>query len=976
MKRQWLSEELAEHFTLHPGELAFIRQERRLPDFQLILAALLKFFQYEIRFPNNKLEIPGGVLDFLANQLESEVSILQDFDWSGRTIKRYRVAIRDFLGFRTFAVDDSRALLEWLLSQIDGQDLHYENLRLKFISRCRVLKLEIPSAGRMERIIKSAIRRYQDQLCQKIAGKLSDRARQRLDELIVVNDENDLSNFSFIQQDSGKVTVNTVGKELEKLAILKQLALPEKLFEGISKKILEQYRQRVIAEPLREIRRHPPAIRYTLLAAYCWRRKRQIIDTLTQLVIDLATRMERSAGKRVDEKYLKEIKKVRDKGLLLYQMAEAALERPDDTVRQVIFPVVNENTLGNVIREFRASGGYAKEVQRKVRSSYSHHYRRLILSIIEALEFNTNSNQYQQLIEAVELIQRYIGSRAKNYEPQEEIPIEGVIPDKLQDQIVNYTGQGEERINRINYEIGAIKTVKEHLRSKSLWIKGAEKFGDPDKDVPPDFDQRREQYYARLKQPTDARQFTESIKRQMKEALLMLDKGMPKNGAVKILKTQGGRIKLSPLTSLPDPPNIAALKSELNRKWRMISLLDVLKETDMRVNFTPVFSSSASREHLSRSEIQKRLLLGLYGLGTNTGLKRMSGADPRITYNDLLYIKRRFLRPDSVRQAIVKVSNAIFKARTPYIWGENTTACASDAKKFGAWDQNLMTEWHARYRGPGIMIYWHVEKNSACIYSQLKRPSSSEVAAMIHGLLHHETDMEVKKNYVDTHGQSTVAFAFCYLLGFELLPRLKNLPRQKLSRPESTALDQYPNLQPILTRPIRWDIIEKHYDDMIKYAAALLLGTADTETILRRFKKGSGHPLFRALSELGKAIKTIFLCNYLHREELCREIHEGLQVIENWNSANDFIFFGNGREITSNQLNAQELSMLSLHLLQISLVYINTLMIEQLLSEPLWLNRLTDRDKKALSPLIYAHINPYGSFRLDMDKRLLIRLHQ
>ncbi len=38
-----------------------------------------------------------------------------------------------------------------------------------------------------------------------------------------------------------------------------------------------------------------------------------------------------------------------------------------------------------------------------------------------------------------------------------------------------------------------------------------------------------------------------------------------------------------------------------------------------------------------------------------------------------------------------------------------------------------MTEWHIRYRGPGVMIYWHVEKKSACIYSQLKRCSSSEV---------------------------------------------------------------------------------------------------------------------------------------------------------------------------------------------------------------------------------------------------------
>ncbi len=123
----------------------------------------------------------------------------------------------------------------------------------------------------------------------------------------------------------------------------------------------------------------------------------------------------------------------------------------------------------------------------------------------------------------------------------------------------------------------------------------------------------------------------------------------------------------------------------------MTSLLDMLKETDLRLNFTDTLRSVTSHENLDRAVLRPRLLLCLHGIGTNAGLQRMNAAHHGATYRDLVYVRRRYITVDQLRKAIAIVSNGTLHARNPSIWGEGTTACASDSKHFGAWDQNLTT---------------------------------------------------------------------------------------------------------------------------------------------------------------------------------------------------------------------------------------------------------------------------------------------
>ena len=110
----------------------------------------------------------------------------------------------------------------------------------------------------------------------------------------------------------------------------------------------------------------------------------------------------------------------------------------------------------------------------------------------------------------------------------------------------------------------------------------------------------------------------------------------------------------------------------------------------------------------------------------------------------------------------------------------------------------------------------------------------------------------------------------------------------------------------------------------------------------------------------------MFLARYLHDRALRAEINDGLNVIEQWNSAN----FARRGEVSSNRREDREASMLSLHLLQNRMVCGNTLMIQNVLARREWKARLTARNLHALTPLFWTHVNPYGRFDLNMRTRI------
>ena len=966
MEQLWSAEALRAHWVLSPEELGLLKgmSIRR----GLVLGYYLKCFQRYARFPQLSDPVPDAVADFLGEQIGYDGPLPSRVP--DRTDRHYRRLVSAHLRLGRFDKAASAEFLTWLVTVILPNAPQVSVLDDQMTAWFLENRVICPNRSRLDQLIAKAERKFEHMLCAKISAKLSPQHKRDLDALLATSETT--SQFAMLARSPGGASVQSVQDAVARLDIARGIGLPADLLDGIHPEHVANFARRAASEDAWDMRRRPEAVRYALLSSFCAVRTAELTDDLGDLIVSITHKISARAESKVIKEYVADFRKAESKDTLLGKIVIAIDGQPEGGIPRVIFPVVPREMIRELAQAYLSdTPSFTTRVHRTIRRSYARHYRQILPVILGALTFHTNSSSAQPLLVALATLTGP-SERKPQFYTEGEVPVEGVIRPKWRDIVLEADPGGAVRINRINYEICVLQTLRDKLRTKEIWIEGAKRYCDPNQDLPADFDARKEHYFDLLRQPQDAAQFVQRLRDDMRGALIAFDQCFPANKDVK-LKSQGGkpRISLRPLGPQVDPAALEDLKAELARRWPMTSLLDMLKEVDLRTEFTPLFRAASSRQALPPDEVSRRLLLALFGIGTNIGLKAIAAGPHKVSYKELLYTRQRFIHKTALKDATRRIADATYRIRNTDIWGDGSTICASDSTQLASWDQNLMTEWHQRYGGRGVMIYWHVDKQATCIHSQLKQVSSSEVAAMIEGVLHHGTELDIDRQFVDTHGQSVVGFAFCHLLGFDLMPRLKGIANQKLARADKQADHRFTNIESIcMTRPIDWELIARHYDEMIRLASALKLSTADAETILRRFTRGQTHPVFAALLELGKAVKTIFLCRYLGNVELRREINSGLNVIERWNGVNHFIFYGNGNELVSNRRDDHEISILSLHLLQAAMVYVNTLMIQEVLGERAWREKMTARDMAALNPLPHSHFNPYGVFDLDMDARL------
>lgn len=99
-------------------------------------------------------------------------------------------------------------------------------------------------------------------------------------------------------------------------------------------------------------------------------------------------------------------------------------------------------------------------------------------------------------------------------------------------------------LNVIFYEICLLTQLRERIRAKEIWIAGADRYRNPDGDLPQDFEERRGAYFKGLGLPQDAQVFIPGIRKQLEEELHLLNTTIVENASVRLNWRGDNRIEV------------------------------------------------------------------------------------------------------------------------------------------------------------------------------------------------------------------------------------------------------------------------------------------------------------------------------------------------------------------------------------------------------------------------------------------------
>jgi TnpA family transposase len=855
--------EIEAFFTYSESERRVIDDERRTPALKLALALQIGFLRMTGRLLEALRMVPPALWRHLGVQFDVEapdLASLRTMYRRRRTLFEHQDLACAVVGFHSLTEAQRRALVRAINAELSRTS---DRQRLLQFARRWLYdhKQIIPRERELRAYIAKAIRQHEATLVGEIVEAIDPALLVQWKATIIQARENGATVQSWLWAPPAKHSTRQIDQVLERIELLTSLKVDQHLGE-LPEAIVRRYARRLasrapavaarITEPTRTIE-VACFLRYCLMIStdhLLWMVRRRVAD-LWRKAVDEAD-AQRVDYARLYQQLLGEVSALAGDGTLSAAELQQKLNTVLATHREHRGPNRAQIIRDQLMEEVRPVRALLKALTQQPWKGAADHP---LLTSLQQLNAHYDAGTYTLPVGT-------------------DLSLGRVWRKSLKD---------DDRAKAFAAaEVGTLLNLRRALRNGSVWIDHSLSFRSRESlFIPPaQWQKTRRAHYRRLHLPQDPGAFLEPLIERAKAGV----QAVSKTAAEGILRVDD-ELHLAPLEPLADDPKMSKLRTALDRRVGEAQLPELILAVDAEVHFSWIM---LGREPRSSKELLM-VYAGILAHGTALSAAETARMIPQLS----AALVRQAMKWASDERRLAQACSAVlaFMHRHPIstTWGRADLA-SSDMMSMETSQRVFVARNDPRRLTPSVGIYSHTRDRWGISYAQPMVLNDRQAGAASEGVVRDER-WETAQLAVDTHGYTDVAMTLARGVGLDLCPRLKELSDRHLFLPRGSEIPE--NLKGICHATIDPAKAAKQWDSMVHLFASVHSGYSSAIHVLARYGSAArGDPLYEAMVQVGKLLRTVFLCDYFVNEAFRRELLRVLNRGEAVNALKRSIYVG------------------------------------------------------------------------------------